>query len=50
MPDFFRKQGLILSEAFLYVETNKNLEKKSMSTVQKNSSFWEGLTLETGFF
>ena len=27
MSDFFREQGLILSEVFWYVEKSKNLEK-----------------------
>ena len=33
---FFRQNGLILSETFLYMERSKNLEKKFI-TVQKNS-------------
>ena len=35
MLDFFRQNGLILSEVFLYMERSKNNEKKDIITVHK---------------
>ena len=32
---FFRQNGLILSEDFVYIERSKNLEKKYVINVQK---------------
>ena len=36
---FFRQNGLILSEVFLYMERSKNLEKIYIITVQKSFTF-----------
>ena len=46
MLDFFRQNGLILSEVFLYMERSKNLEKINIITVQKNFTFLRGFDRE----
>ena len=47
MLDFFDNIGLMLSEVFLYMERSKDLEKKYVMTVQKNSPSQGGLTVKT---
>ena len=39
MLDFSKKKGLILSEAFLYMERSKNLEKKLYHNQAKKFTF-----------
>ena len=46
---FFRRQGLILSEVFWYMERSNNLQKRFI-TVRKRSLSWEGLIVKTRLF
>ena len=39
MLDFFEKNGLILSEVFLYMERSKNLEKNISKPCKKEFAF-----------